>query len=132
MANPKPETSSSVPDPPTCSEPTLHYLTIPIRNREITFKAATEDQRETNGHRDLSVWELKRVIEKEGMTEIGELFEEKESSLMEVKEAFDVLDVNADGFIDVDELRNALPSLGFVKEVEEDDCERMIKGVKTK
>ncbi|KAK8537589.1 hypothetical protein V6N13_096595 [Hibiscus sabdariffa] len=47
---------------------------------------------------------------------------------MEVKEAFDVLDENNDGFIDADELRNALLSLGFIKESEEDDCQRMIKG----
>ncbi|KAK8635976.1 hypothetical protein V6N13_004687 [Hibiscus sabdariffa] len=49
-----------------------------------------------------------RVIEKEGTTEIEELFEEEESSLMEVKETFDVLAENADGFIDADELRNAI------------------------
>ncbi|KAL4353624.1 hypothetical protein GQ457_06G037340 [Hibiscus cannabinus] len=29
MADPKPETSSSAPDPPPCSEPTSHHLTIP-------------------------------------------------------------------------------------------------------
>ncbi|KAK8698259.1 hypothetical protein V6N13_114384 [Hibiscus sabdariffa] len=99
------------------------------RKREITFRAVAEDQRETNGHRGISVWEQKRVIEKEGTYEIEELFEEEEPSLMEVKEVFDVLDENRDGFIDADELRNAPLSLGFVKE---DDCERIIKGVKIK
>ncbi|KAK8663763.1 hypothetical protein V6N13_083568 [Hibiscus sabdariffa] len=66
------------------------------------------------------------------MVEIGELFEEEESSLMEVKEDFDVLDENGDGFIDADELRNALLSFGFVKEAEQDNYGRMIKGVKIK
>ncbi|KAK8657692.1 hypothetical protein V6N13_035919 [Hibiscus sabdariffa] len=97
------------------------------RNHEITFIPACKDERESDDHRNLSVWELKRVIEKEETAEIEGVFEEEEPSLMEVKEAFDVLDENKDGFIDADELRNALLLLGFVKEAGEDDCQKMIK-----
>ncbi|KAE8707416.1 putative calcium-binding protein CML30 [Hibiscus syriacus] len=90
--------------------------------RTCNANAAGED------HINLSFSELKTVIENEGMAQIEWLFEEEEQSLMEAKEAFDVLDENKDGFIDAKELRNALSSLGFIKEASEDDCERMIKG----
>ncbi|KAE8730865.1 putative calcium-binding protein CML30 [Hibiscus syriacus] len=90
-------------------------------NFERTPSAAADD-------RNPLFSELKKVIEKEGMADIGGLFEEEEPSLMEVKEAFDVFDENKDGFIDADELRNALFSLGFIKEAQGDDCERMIQG----
>ncbi|MBA0805779.1 hypothetical protein Gohar_005270 [Gossypium harknessii] len=99
------------------------------RNGNEILNAAAEDQSsETNDGRDLSFSELKRVMEKAGMSEIGGLFEEEEPSLMEVKEAFDVLDENKDGFIDAKELRNALISLGLMEEASEDDCKTMIKG----
>ncbi|KAK8604522.1 hypothetical protein V6N13_099462 [Hibiscus sabdariffa] len=84
------------------------------RHGETTLNAAAEDEHQ--------------VMEKEGMGGIEGLFEEEEPSLMEVKEAFDVFDENKDGFIDAKELRNALCSLGFIKEASEDDCQRMIKG----
>ncbi|GMJ00008.1 hypothetical protein HRI_003670000 [Hibiscus trionum] len=90
----------------------------------VSSSAAAEDQRETDGHRNLPVWGLKTV----GAAGIGGLFEEEEPSLMEAKDAFDVFDEKKDGFIDAEELRNALVSLGFVKEAEEDECEKMIKG----
>ncbi|KAE8670758.1 putative calcium-binding protein CML45 [Hibiscus syriacus] len=99
------------------------------RNGDRTCNAPAEDQTATDEHhRNLSFSELKTVIENEGMGKIDWLFEEEEPSLMEVKEAFDVFDENKDGFIDAKELRNALYSLGFIKEASEDDCERMIKG----
>lgn len=61
--------------------------------------------------------------------EIGGVFEEEEPSLKEVKAAFDVFDENKDGFIDAEELRNVLVSLGFIKEAaSEEECKRMIKG----
>ncbi|MBA0773055.1 hypothetical protein Gotri_008357 [Gossypium trilobum] len=111
-SNPKPPTTQKI-----------------CRNGNEILNAAAEDQSsETNDGRDLSFSELKRVMEKAGMSEIGGLFEEEEPSLMEVKEAFDVLDENKDGFIDAKELRNALISLGLMEEASEDDCETMIKG----
>ncbi|XP_059643067.1 probable calcium-binding protein CML46 [Cornus florida] len=57
--------------------------------------------------------------------QIGTLFEEKEPSLEEAKEAFLVFDENNDGFIDAGELKNVLCSLG-VTEVSEVKCQRMI------
>lgn len=56
--------------------------------------------------------------------EIKQVFEETEPSLEEVKEAFDVFDVNKDGFIDGYELKRVLCGLGVVSS--EDDCIRMI------
>ncbi|MBA0689310.1 hypothetical protein Goari_007044 [Gossypium aridum] len=111
-SNPKPPTTQKI-----------------CRNVNEILNSAAEDQSsETNDGRDLSFSELKRVMEKAGMSEIGGLFEEEEPSLMEVKEAFDVLDENKDGFIDGKELRNALISLGLMEEASEDDCKTMIKG----
>ncbi|KAK8511755.1 hypothetical protein V6N13_029346 [Hibiscus sabdariffa] len=86
------------------------------RHGETTLNAPAQDERTT---------EDEHV---EAMAGIEGLFEEEEPSLMEVKEAFDVFDENKDGFIDAKELRNALFSWGFIKEVSEDDCQRMIKG----
>ncbi|TYG90713.1 hypothetical protein ES288_A12G204400v1 [Gossypium darwinii] len=108
----------------------LVFLNLKIcRNGNEILNAAAEDQSaETNDGRDFSFSELKRVMEKAGVSEIGGLFEEEEPSLMEVKEAFDVLDENKDGFIDAKELRNALISLGLMEEASEDDCKTMIKG----
>ncbi|KAK9030277.1 hypothetical protein V6N11_031705 [Hibiscus sabdariffa] len=114
MADPNPKLHLL--DPPPCSQPTSHHLTVPTRLKEDQWLSGL----------------VGLGTEKEGMVEIGELFEEEESSLMEVKEDFDVLDENGDGFIDADELRNALLSFGFVKEAEQDNYGRMIKGVKIK
>ncbi|XP_039046930.1 probable calcium-binding protein CML45 [Hibiscus syriacus] len=97
-------------------------------NSERTSNAPAADQTTSDHHINLSFSELKTVIENEGIAPIDWLFEEEEPSLTEVKEAFDVFDENKNGFIDAKELRNALFSLGFIKEASEDDCKRMIKG----
>ncbi|KAF5726967.1 calcium-binding protein CML45 [Tripterygium wilfordii] len=55
------------------------------------------------------------------------LFESKEPSLEEVKEAFDVFDLNRDGFIDTEELQRVLCSLGCKEAVELENCRRMMK-----
>ena len=53
-------------------------------------------------------------------------FEEEEPSLGEVRAAFDVFDVNGDGFIDAGELQRVLCSLGLVEEGPEvENCQRM-------
>ncbi|KAK1551590.1 hypothetical protein Q3G72_000908 [Acer saccharum] len=49
-----------------------------------------------------------------GEKELTKLFEEKEPSLEEVKQAFDVFDVNKDGFIDETELQRVLCCLGLI------------------
>lgn len=45
----------------------------------------------------------------------------------EIKEAFDVFDVNGDGFIDVEELQRVMCVLGFKEGKEIQNCERMIR-----
>ncbi|KMS99251.1 hypothetical protein BVRB_2g046880 [Beta vulgaris subsp. vulgaris] len=60
-------------------------------------------------------------------SEIADLFEEKEPSLEEVKEAFDVFDENKDGFIDAGELQRVLLILGLRQGSELQACSNMIK-----
>ncbi|KAG6524158.1 hypothetical protein ZIOFF_014049 [Zingiber officinale] len=55
------------------------------------------------------------------------LFEEKEPSLEEVKEAFLVFDENGDGFIDAAELQSVLRRLGFAEGAELEECREMIR-----
>ncbi|KAJ0100017.1 hypothetical protein Patl1_21893 [Pistacia atlantica] len=64
--------------------------------------------------------------EKIGSREVSGLFEEKEPSLEEVKEAFDVYDQNKDGFIDARELQRVLRVLGFKEGFELENCRKMI------
>lgn len=75
---------------------------------------------------DNSVVEKLRVI---GEEEILEIFDEEEVSLTDVKEAFDVFDLNKDGFIDATELQRVLCGLGMLKESEMSKCIRMIEVV---
>ncbi|KAL6960780.1 hypothetical protein U1Q18_038543 [Sarracenia purpurea var. burkii] len=67
-----------------------------------------------------------KLGERLGSDEISNLFGEKEPSLEEVKEAFDVFDENKDGFIDAQELQRILCGLGFKDELEMKNCKRMI------
>ncbi|KAA0034364.1 uncharacterized protein E6C27_scaffold65G003690 [Cucumis melo var. makuwa] len=55
------------------------------------------------------------------------MFDQTGASAAEVKQAFDVFDVNGDGFIDVEELQRVMCVLRF-KEVEGiENCEKMIR-----
>lgn len=67
--------------------------------------------------------EFKDVV---GADYLNCLFEEKEPSLEEVKEAFCVFDRNGDGFIDAEELQRVLSALGFKEGSTVDACQRMI------
>lgn len=58
--------------------------------------------------------------------ELSQLFDE-EPSLEEVKNAFDVFDVNRDGFIDAKELQRVLQILGFKEGSELGNCTKMIR-----
>ncbi|KAA8542444.1 hypothetical protein F0562_023420 [Nyssa sinensis] len=60
-----------------------------------------------------------------GFDEIATLFSEEEPSSEELKEAFDLFDLNSDGFIDAEELDRVLYTLGFT-EVSKVECQRMI------
>ncbi|XP_062151183.1 probable calcium-binding protein CML46 [Alnus glutinosa] len=59
--------------------------------------------------------------------EISGLFDEKEPSLEEVKEAFDVFDDNRDGFIDAGELQRVLCILGLKEGKQLENCKKMIR-----
>ncbi|KAI3452292.1 hypothetical protein Pfo_008957 [Paulownia fortunei] len=54
------------------------------------------------------------------------IFEERNPSLDEVKEAFDVFDNNRDGFIDAKKLQKVLCALGLKEGSEMENCRRMI------
>ncbi|GMI98214.1 CALMODULIN-LIKE 46 [Hibiscus trionum] len=60
-----------------------------------------------------------------GSGELSRLFEE-EPSLEELKEAFDVFDVNKDGFIDAQELQRVLCILGLKEALKIENCNKMI------
>lgn len=62
-----------------------------------------------------------------GSNELSGLFDEKEPSLEEVKEAFDVFDENRDGFIDAGELQTVLCILGLKEGKQLENCKKMIR-----
>ncbi|XXG79398.1 hypothetical protein AAC387_Pa09g0478 [Persea americana] len=62
-----------------------------------------------------------------GSDELSVHFEEKEPSLEEVKEAFDVFDENRDGFVDARELQRVLCNLGFKEALYFHACVGMIR-----
>ncbi|KAK4279389.1 hypothetical protein QN277_011177 [Acacia crassicarpa] len=66
--------------------------------------------------------------EKYDLSEVSGVFEEEEPSLEELKQAFDVFDVNKDGFIDERELQRVLCVLGFNEAAtERENCQKMIR-----
>lgn len=66
-----------------------------------------------------------QLNESYGCEEISRLFEQ-EPSLEEVKQAFDVFDVNKDGFIDAEELQRVLCVLGLKQGLKLENCNSMI------
>ncbi|KAI4346614.1 hypothetical protein L6164_007495 [Bauhinia variegata] len=70
--------------------------------------------------------ESEELGERYGSNEISGLFDEQEPSLEEVKEAFDVFDVNRDGVIDAVELQRVLCLLGVKEAMELKNCQKMI------
>ncbi|KAM7506779.1 hypothetical protein LguiA_017232 [Lonicera macranthoides] len=71
--------------------------------------------------------ESEKLQEKLSSEDVFKLFEEREPSLDEVKNAFDVFDENRDGFIDARELQRVLYALGLKNESEMENCKRMIR-----
>ncbi|KAH6836260.1 hypothetical protein C2S53_001126 [Perilla frutescens var. hirtella] len=59
---------------------------------------------------------------------IFDIFEKREPSLDEVREAFDVFDDNIDGFIDENELQRVVYALGPKEGLKVESCRRMIWG----
>ncbi|XWS44319.1 hypothetical protein CRYUN_Cryun15aG0034900 [Craigia yunnanensis] len=70
--------------------------------------------------------ESEELNESFGSDELSRMFEE-EPSLEEVKQAFDVFDVNKDGFIDAEELQRVLCILGLKEGLKLENCNKMIK-----
>lgn len=70
--------------------------------------------------------ETEELNESFGSDEVSRLFE-VEPSLEEVKQAFDVFDVNKDGFIDAEELQRVLCVLGLKEGLKMDNCNKMIR-----
>ncbi|CAN0910017.1 Probable calcium-binding protein CML46 [Linum grandiflorum] len=64
-----------------------------------------------------------------GSDQILELFDEKEPSLEEVKEAFEVFDSNGDGFVDEVELQRVMVALGLKEGFGVERCREMIRVV---
>lgn len=69
----------------------------------------------------------KQIKEKIAFDDVLDIFEEKEPSLEEAREAFSVFDRDSDGFIDASELQRVLSELGFKAEVGLDECQGMIE-----
>ncbi|CAH8318671.1 unnamed protein product [Eruca vesicaria subsp. sativa] len=59
--------------------------------------------------------------------ELSNLFEEKEPSLEELKQVFDVFDENRDGFLDPVDLQRVLTILGLEQGSNLENCRRMIR-----
>ncbi|KAK1352409.1 putative calcium-binding protein CML45 [Heracleum sosnowskyi] len=92
--------------------------------------------------RSLCIEDMEMVLERLGMfchpcedTELHErfgvdyfssLFEENEPSLDEVKKAFDLYDLNRDGYIDTMELQTVLRALGLNDISQIENCKQMI------
>lgn len=70
--------------------------------------------------------EGEELLERFSSNELSGLFDEKEPSLEELKEAFDVFDENRDGFIDGRELQRVLCILGLEEGKEVVNCNKMI------
>lgn len=62
-----------------------------------------------------------------GIEYFSSMFQENEPSLDEVKEAFDVFDLNRDGFIDSMELQRVLCILGLSDRSQIENCKQMIR-----
>ncbi|KAJ6683917.1 hypothetical protein OIU85_007597 [Salix viminalis] len=62
-----------------------------------------------------------------GSDEISQLFDEKEPSLEEVKEAFNVFDHNSDGFVDASELQRVFCKLGLKEGLDLGKCRKIIR-----
>ncbi|KAF5479158.1 hypothetical protein F2P56_000008 [Juglans regia] len=71
--------------------------------------------------------EDEELLEGFSSNEISGLFDEKEPSLEELKEAFDVFDENRDGYIDGKELQRVLCILGLEEGKEVVNCNKMIR-----
>ena len=108
------------------SEPRRSQMTFEKRGDDGSLRR--EDVHMVMG--DLGIFcspEGEQLPETFSSDELSGLFDEKEPSLGEVKEAFDVFDENKDGFIDARELQRALCILGLKEGSKLEDCQKMIR-----
>ncbi|KAF9663742.1 hypothetical protein SADUNF_Sadunf17G0083700 [Salix dunnii] len=71
--------------------------------------------------------ESEELTEWMGSDEISQLFDEKEPSLEELKEAFNVFDHNSDGFVDASELQRVFYQLGLKEGLDLGKCRKIIR-----
>ncbi|CAK9308978.1 unnamed protein product [Citrullus colocynthis] len=110
--------------------------------KQSTFPATSKSEEDGGGETEglLSTEEMKWVMGNLGIhcgeesvppfgstEEVSKMFDERAACAAEIKEAFDVFDVNGDGFIDVEELQRVMCVLGFKEGEEIQNCERMIR-----
>ncbi|ONK65266.1 uncharacterized protein A4U43_C07F35370 [Asparagus officinalis] len=69
-----------------------------------------------------------QLKEEMGTDDFCSVFEEREPSLEETREAFSVFDENRDGFIDAGELQRVLALMGFKQGLGLEGCEGIIGG----
>ncbi|KAK1351425.1 putative calcium-binding protein CML45 [Heracleum sosnowskyi] len=69
----------------------------------------------------------KMLQQRLGIQHFSSMFQDNEPSLDEVKEAFDVFDLNRDGFIDAMELQRVLCVLGLSHQSQIENCKQMIR-----
>ncbi|KAF8390140.1 hypothetical protein HHK36_024662 [Tetracentron sinense] len=105
-----------------------------LSNGQLCFHEKGDDGKLYNGDVEIVMEKLgmfcdpdgEKIQESLGLDELSAMFEEKEPSMEEVKEAFDVFDENRDGFIDAWELQRVLCSLGFREGSKVEECKSMI------
>ncbi|KAI3696392.1 hypothetical protein L1987_79406 [Smallanthus sonchifolius] len=113
----------------------LNHFSVSLRKLRTT--PTSPDLKETINKEFLTLEELNMVMGQLGIQhccshdasiDILSVFDDEEPSLGEVKAAFDVFDVNSDGFIDAFELQRVLCNLGKPEMVKLEACRNMIKG----
>ncbi|KAI3696389.1 hypothetical protein L1987_79403 [Smallanthus sonchifolius] len=113
----------------------LNHFSVSLRKLRTT--PTSPDLKETINKEFLTLEELNMVMGQLGIQhccshdasiDILSVFDDEEPSLGEVKAAFDVFDVNSDGFIDAFELQRVSCNLGKPEKVKLEACRNMIKG----
>ncbi|KAE8718252.1 putative calcium-binding protein CML30 [Hibiscus syriacus] len=100
----------------------------PIEEEEDELRVHRKDVERLMGN--LGIFcskEGEELSESFGFDEISRVFEDEEPSLGELKDAFDVFDVNKDGFIDADELQRVMCVLGLREGSGIGNCKNMIE-----
>ncbi|PKU74757.1 probable calcium-binding protein CML45 [Dendrobium catenatum] len=119
------------------------YFSFPSRFSKTTKSQLRAEEERAEAEKLITREEVELVMERMGLMmrgneegeqklkefmleeEVVAMFDEKEPSLEEVKEAFAVFDENCDGFVDAGELQRVLWKLGFER-TGLDSCMEMI------